>query len=94
MRTTCIYLFTLAASLLAGAAAHAEKVEQPTARCEGKVIYEGGADDGTVVRLTIPDLRVETFARLSQPSRSRRMASPHWSSLIGTGAGAEAARKQ
>lgn len=98
MKTSRTYLFTIAVSFLAAAIAQAEEVGQPAAKCESnaesKAIYEGGADNGTVVRLTIPDLKVETFARLSPPSRSSRIASPHWSSLIGTGTGAEAARKQ
>ena len=94
MRTTRIYMFTIAVSFLASAIAQAEEVEQLAAKCESKAIYEGRADNGTVVRLTIPDLKVETFARVPPQSRSSHIASPHWSALIGTGTGAEAARKQ
>lgn len=90
MRSTRIYMFAITASLLASAFAQADEVGQPAEKRESKAVYQGVADNGTVVRLTIPDPKVETFERLSPSSH---IAPPHWSSLFGTGTAAEAERK-
>ena len=93
MRSTRIYMFAITASLLTGAFAQADEVGQPAEKRESKAVYEGVADNGTVVRLTIPDPKVETFERLSPPGHRSQITPPHWSSLFGTGKAADAERQ-
>jgi hypothetical protein len=91
MRPFRIYMLAVAVSLLTGSIAQAGGVEQPADKRETKAVYEGLDDKGRVVRLTTSDLHVETFERLPESSRGGH-AAPHWSSLFGTGAAAEAER--
>jgi hypothetical protein len=89
VKSTRIYMSAIAACLMASGIAHAAGVERPQGSQQDKAVYEGVDDKGNVVRLTICDERVKTFVRI-RPSRQASHAKPHWSSLFGTGQGAEA----
>jgi hypothetical protein len=83
--------FAIAASLLAAAIAHSEEAPDRTGPCDSKAIYAGVDDSGRVLRLTISDLRVDTWRRLSSRPSS---AEPHWTALIGTGRALEESAKR
>ena len=91
MKTTQIYMLAIAASFLGGSISHADEVGQRAEGRKNQAVYEGLDDRGRVVRLTISDLHVETFERITALSVAGH-SEPHWSSLFGTGAAAEAER--
>jgi hypothetical protein len=76
-----------------GSISQADQVEQPAKGCEDKAVYEGLDDKGRVVRLTLSDLHVQAFERVTPPSAAGH-SEPHCSSLFGTGTAAEAERQK
>jgi len=92
MKSIRISMFAITAILLTGAIAQADETGQTAEKRASTAVYEGVAESGTVVRLTIPDHRIEIFERLA-PAKSSIHAAPHWSSLFGSGKAAQAERK-
>jgi hypothetical protein len=88
MQARKLLLLPAAASLLLGAIAHADDASRSTDGNASKAVYEGEDAQGRVVRLTISDISVETFNRVSPP-KAVRYPEPHWSSRIGTGTAAD-----
>jgi hypothetical protein len=48
-------------------------------------VYQGLDDRGNLVRLTIADIKVETFQRLPDPTARARPPDPDWTARIGAG---------
>jgi hypothetical protein len=82
MRRT--YLLVAASSLFIAALVRADPPTQAPSPTTVNAVYEGLDDQGRVVRLTLPDVRVETFERVSPPA-TKRYPEPHWSARFGTG---------
>ena len=72
----------IAATFLTANIAHAEDAPSRTGLCETEAIYEGVDDSGRVLNLTLSDVRVDSWRRLSNPASD---AEPHWTAFIGTG---------
>jgi hypothetical protein len=85
-----IFLAT-AISVFFGTMAQAGESVPPPGNPASKAVYEGVDAKGRFIRLTISDLNVETFSRVHSENRPEHSV-PHWSSLIGTGAAAQAER--
>ena len=90
-KVTPAWGFAIAAIFLAADTAHADDSPDRAELCDRKAIYEGVDDRGRVLRLTISDLRVDSWRRHSIPA-SR--AEPHWTAFIGTGRALEEKARQ
>ena len=83
-------LFSAVASLALCTNALADEPNHTRSVESGKhfAVYEGVDERGRIVRLTVPDVTVETFDRVSQP-KAASYPKLHWTALIGTGTAAE-----
>jgi hypothetical protein len=92
MKATKLFVLSVASSLLLGAVAQAQDAAPPAQVTVAKVVYEGTDAQGRVVRLTIPNVSVATFVRVSQDPNRPRYPGLHWTSQIGTGSAASLER--
>jgi hypothetical protein len=92
MKGVKLFVLSAASSLLLGAVAQAQDAAPPRQAAGAKVVYEGTDAQGRVVRLTIPDVGVETLARVSQDASRPRYPELHWTARIGTGSAASLER--
>jgi hypothetical protein len=93
MKAPRIYVAAVPASLPGGSISRADEVGRGAEGCANKAVYEGLDDKGRVIRLTISNLHVDAFERVTPPGAARH-PEPHWSSLFGTGTAAEAERQK
>ncbi len=100
MRLTKMLAATLLAGLAAGqayagspsaVAGHpsAEASGEASPQASAQAVYEGVNADGSRIRLTLADSAPAVLVRID---RGAALASPHWTSLIGTGTAASIER--
>jgi hypothetical protein len=82
-------LLAAAATLPLVSLAHADDAACPADGTASHVVYEGKDIQGRIVRLTTPDVSVQTFDRVSSP-KAATSANAHWTSRIGAGIATEA----
>jgi hypothetical protein len=86
MKTTHWLLPVVATAFFVGAAAQAaDRTQEKTDSPQGRALYRGTDPTGRIVQLSVADIGVPEYVRISTDASHARSPELHWSAKFGTG---------